>query len=199
MRIGLDFDNTIVCYDEAFHTLALEHKAIPADLPRKKEDVKAYLQAQGRNDFWTELQGFAYGPRMETATVFPGFEQFLSEAKSKNLEIFIVSHRSPRPYSGLDCDLHVAARTWLQNRAWYQNGQIKPAQIFFEATKTGKIDKIKSLNLDVFVDDLPEILAHEDFPERTRKILFCPSGVVEKWTGSLVRSWSEISPILKLT
>ena len=34
-----------------------------------------------------------------------------------------------------------------------------------------KIEKIKSLNLDVFVDDLEEIFLHHDFP-KIKKILF---------------------------
>ena len=33
MRIGIDFDNTIACYDGVFHQAALERGLIPPILP----------------------------------------------------------------------------------------------------------------------------------------------------------------------
>ena len=38
MRIGIDFDNTIVSYDELFYQIAQEKKLIPAELPVNKVD-----------------------------------------------------------------------------------------------------------------------------------------------------------------
>jgi len=199
MRIGLDFDNTIVCYDEAFYTLALEGQSIPANLPRTKEHVKAHLQAQGRNDYWTELQGLAYGPRMESASTFPGFEKFLSDVLSATkAEVFIVSHRSPKPYSGLDCDLHAAARTWLSRRPWIQNQQILMKNIYFESTKKEKIQRIAELKLDVFVDDLVEIFTDPAFPPLQNKIHFRPSGKGASDAGLIpVKGWDDILKKIK--
>jgi hypothetical protein len=195
VRIGLDFDNTIVCYDQAFFALARETESVPMDLPATKEKVKAYLQAQGRNDFWTELQGLAYGPRMATATVFPGFLDCLNSIYSDH-QIFIVSHRSPKPYSGLDCDLHEAAREWLRQQQWVQRKQINLENIFFEATKKGKIQKIKELELDVFIDDLPEIFNDASFPKGPRQILF---GTNAEVTGAFFKAqdWDQVLAQLK--
>ena len=39
MIIGVDFDNTIVCYDKVFHVAAYEKGLIPADLPVSKGRV----------------------------------------------------------------------------------------------------------------------------------------------------------------
>ena len=47
MLIGIDFDNTIVCYDRVFHKAALEKGLIPADLPPSKGRVRE------RPFFWT--------------------------------------------------------------------------------------------------------------------------------------------------
>ncbi len=198
MRVGLDFDNTIVCYDEAFHQLAMESGAIPADLPRVKEKVKAYLQQRGRNDFWTELQGLAYGPRMESAATFPGFENFLNIAKQHQAEIFIVSHRSPKPYSGLDYDLHAAAKAWLHNRPWISSQQISMQNVYFEATKKEKIQRIADLKLDFFVDDLVEIFKDADFPQGLRKIHFRP-GAESSPEPNLIhaKNWDDVLRIFK--
>src|SRR6185437_11131914 len=40
MRIGIDFDNTIACYDGVFHAAALERGLIPKDLARDKNSVR---------------------------------------------------------------------------------------------------------------------------------------------------------------
>ena len=48
---------------------------------------------------------------------------------------------------------------------------IRRENVFFATTRREKVEKIKSLNLDVFVDDLEEVFAEEDFPD-IKKILF---------------------------
>ena len=45
MRLGLDFDNTIVCYDGLFHRVAREEGLIPAALPATKSDVRNHLRS----------------------------------------------------------------------------------------------------------------------------------------------------------
>jgi len=50
MRIGIDFDNTIACYDGVFHAAALERGLIPSELGRDKNSVRDYLNGAGRND-----------------------------------------------------------------------------------------------------------------------------------------------------
>ena len=67
MRIGIDFDNTIACYDGVFHAAALERGLIPAQLGRDKNSVRDYLNGAGRADDFTELQGYVYGARMDLA------------------------------------------------------------------------------------------------------------------------------------
>ena len=49
-RIGIDFDNTIVCYDDVFHEVAREQGLIPNDLPANKGAVRDHLRAIGRED-----------------------------------------------------------------------------------------------------------------------------------------------------
>jgi hypothetical protein len=44
MRIGIDFDNTIVSYDALFFKVAREQDAVPADTPVNKVAVRDYLR-----------------------------------------------------------------------------------------------------------------------------------------------------------
>lgn len=184
--LGIDFDNTIVCYDDLFHALAFERHLIPADLPRTKQSVRDYLRQVGQEPAWTELQGFAYGPDMHRATAFPGVLDFFARCRSKGLEVSIISHKTQFPIIGPRHDLHKAATNWL-----IANGLFDAEHVYFELTKTAKLERIAQTRCTDFIDDLPEFLAEPAFPAGVRKILFDPNGVSDG-----VRSWAELKEML---
>jgi hypothetical protein len=174
MRIGIDFDNTIACYDGVFHAAALERGLIPPDLARDKNSVRDHLNGGGRKDDFTELQGYVYGARMDLVSPFPGFADFIGVAQGAGHELFIVSHKTRHPILGPKHDMHAAARGFLVDRGLIGEGvsKIDPARVFFELTKEEKVARAASLRCDMFIDDLPEILAMPGFPEGMRKLLF---------------------------
>ena len=43
IRLGLDFDNTIIFYDNIFYKIALEKKIIPEKFPAQKKKIRDYL------------------------------------------------------------------------------------------------------------------------------------------------------------
>src|SRR5207249_10636646 len=98
MRLGIDFDNTIVCYDQVFHQVAHEQNLIPADLPVSKQAVRDYLRAAGKEDRWTEMQGYVYGPRLTDAQAFPGVLDFIETQVKSGIELFVISHKTKHPY-----------------------------------------------------------------------------------------------------
>jgi hypothetical protein len=176
MRVGIDFDNTIACYDGVFHAAALERGLIPVDLARDKNSVRDHLNGSGRKDDFTELQGYVYGARMNLVSSFPGFADFIAVAQGAGHELFIVSHKTRHPLLGPKHDMHAAARGFLLDRGLIGEGaaKIDPARVFFELTKEAKVARAASLGCEMFIDDLPEILAMPGFPEGMRKILFDP-------------------------
>ena len=46
--LGLDFDNTLVRYDELFHKVALNKGLIKGDLPVNKMTIRDYLRKKGK-------------------------------------------------------------------------------------------------------------------------------------------------------
>ena len=62
MLIGLDFDNTIVCYDNAIRVLSQQIPNIPPDISRTKIGLRNYLREENRELEWTQFQGELYGP-----------------------------------------------------------------------------------------------------------------------------------------
>lgn len=177
MRIGIDFDNTIACYDGVFHAAALERGLIPANLASDKNAVRDYLNSNNRADDFTELQGHVYGARMELAAPYPGFAAFVATARKAGHDLFIISHKTRHPILGPRHDLHAAARGFLIARglAGGAAGQVDPADVFFELTKEAKVARIAALGCEAFIDDLPEIFASPDFPSITRCVLFDPN------------------------
>jgi hypothetical protein len=177
MRIGIDFDNTIACYDGVFHAAALERGLIPAELGRDKNSVRDYLNGTGRNADFTELQGTVYGTRMDLAAPYSGVAGFIAAAREAGHELFIVSHKTRYPILGPPHDLHAAARAFLAARGLMGDAatQIDPAGVFFELTAEQKVARAASLRCDIFIDDLPDILALPGFPVRMRRILFDPA------------------------
>jgi hypothetical protein len=191
MRIGVDFDNTLVSYDEIFHRVALEQGAIPAATPRTKLAVRDFLRREGREAVWTEMQGTVYGARMDEVEAYPGAIEFLKWAAASGIEVCIISHKTRYPFLGARHDLHAAAQRWVQR-------QLGPVAAYFELTKDEKLARIRSWSCDWYIDDLPEILLAPGFPERTQRILFDPDGHHALADGlRRMRSWREVHDHLR--
>jgi len=191
MLIGVDFDNTIVCYDQIFHRVALERGSIPHDLPVSKDTVRDYLRSCGREDVWIEMQGYVYGARIIDASAFTGAIEFLALCKNSGLPVCIISHKTRYPFAGEQYDLHRAAYRWIEAKRLF--GDSGPQQVFFELTKQEKLMRIAAEGCTHFIDDLPEFLAEPDFPKGVRRILFDPSDKHIKENRFLrAKSWQEI-------
>lgn len=194
MKIGIDFDNTIVCYDRVFYDIAVEKSLVPKGIPANKNGVRNFLREADREDVWTELQGYVYGARMLDAQPFPGVREFFGECQRRNITLFIISHRTRHPFLGVLYDLHESAYGWLRSYGFLgtDGGLIPSGHVFFELTKSAKLQRIDQRNCDFFIDDLPEFLSEDDFPSSTKKILFDPNGVYPEDPYVRANSWEKV-------
>ena len=176
MRIGIDFDNTIACYDGVFHAAALERGLIPTDLaPRQEQRPRSPQRRwpQGRFHRTARLcLRRAHGP----GVALSGLRRIYWRRTRRRPRTL---HRQPQdPASDPGAQArHACGRPRLSGRP--RSGrrgasQIDPARVFFELTKEEKVARAASLRCEMFIDDLPEILAMPGFPEGMRKILFDP-------------------------
>lgn len=186
--LGIDFDNTIVCYDEVFYSVALEKSLISKSISKSKESVKKYFIDNEQEHLWTELQGYVYGMRMNEASVYPGAIEFISKVIRKGWDVCIISHKTLYPYAGPKYDLHKAAKAWLNDKGFYNRESmgLNPESVFFEASISEKLNKIRQMKCNHFIDDLPELLQNKDFPAEVNKILFHPKQ----------NTWKDISNYL---
>ena len=194
MHIGIDFDNTIVSYDTLFHKVAVEQGMIPAQTPPTKLAVRDHLRTTGKEEVWTEMQGYVYGARVDEAEAYPGVLDFMRWARGRSLDISIVSHKTRHPFIGPKYELHQAARSWIETH-FVDDGKplVPPGNVYFELTKDDKLRRISAAGCDWFIDDLPEILLAEAFPGSAKPILFDPEThhAGEK-TLTHMTTWDEI-------
>jgi Ser/Thr protein kinase RdoA (MazF antagonist) len=201
MHIGVDFDNTIVCYDGLFHKVAREKNLIPAEVPVNKSDVRNYLRRVNNEPAWTEMQGCVYGPRLTEAAPYPGVIEFFQSCRTAGIRVSIVSHKTKHPFLGEKHDLHAAAQNWLEHQGFFDPARIGLAreQVFLELTKQAKIDRIAALDCTHFVDDLPEFLAEPSFPAAAHRILFDPNRNYEgERAFTRLESWADITRFFEL-
>jgi len=197
--IGLDFDNTIVSYDALFYRVAREMDVVPESTPQTKNAVRNHLREVGREPVWTEMQGTVYGARMDEAIAFPGALASIKALRADGHQVRVISHKTRYPFLGEQHDLHSAARHWLEINGFFDPNLIgmKPEEAFFEETKEAKLGRAEAEGCTHFVDDLPEILAHQGFPHSVHRILFDPNNEHLDTTWSRLSSWPQITTWFK--
>ena len=197
LRIGVDFDNTIVCYDDLLARLARERGLVPESAAVNKRAVRDYLRSCGREDDWTRLQGEAYGSRMGEAREFPGARCFFERAARRGAEVFIVSHKTRFPYRGPSVDLRAAAMHWLASNGFFDGpAGLVPERVYFEATVRAKAERIIELDCTHFIDDLPEFLAEVRFAASGLAILFDPHDDNRDCGARRVSAWGEAADLV---
>ena len=196
MILGVDFDNTIVCYDGIFHRVALERGLIPADLPQDKTTVRDHLRQIGREPDWTEMQGYVYGPRLIDAQAYPGVLEFFKAVVQQGIEVRIISHKTKHPFLGEQHDLHAAAWGWLEANGFFDPARIglRRDKVFLELTKQSKHQRIGTLGCTHFIDDLPEFLLDPGFPVGVERIHFDPCLTAKPENGlRSAQSWAQLT------
>ncbi len=196
MLIGIDFDNTLVSYDEVFRVAARERGLIDNDFVGTKQEIRDRIRLLPEGELsWQQLQGYVYGRGIAGARMFEGVDAFLRRARAEGLPVVVVSHKTEYGhYDPERVNLREAARAWMQDKGFFApSGYGIPAEnVFFEHCRADKLERIASLGCTHFIDDLEEVLEDPAFPPNTARILFSqskPSGAV---AYPVCTSWDEI-------
>ncbi len=193
MRIGLDLDNTIICYDDLFHRLATARGLLDAPVGITKREVKAWIVGQHGNEAWTELQGEVYGNALRSASPYPGALEFVCRCRAAGHGVGIISHKTRFPALGQRVDLRSAALEWLDAQGWFKAGALERTDVEFYDSRPEKVAAIADRACDIFVDDLPEVFGDPGFPDGVCRILFDPNETLADSKLYLrTRNWTEI-------
>lgn len=163
--IGLDFDNTLVDYADAFRA-----EAAKLDLggASTKTEIRDCLRLRAGGEIvWQKLQARVYGPGIEQAQMMHGARAFIDECIRRKIPLAIISHKTRHAAQDPGgVDLRQAAREWLGR----QNIGIADENVFFEETREAKLGRIGRLDCRYFVDDLSEVLLDPQFPSTTQRL-----------------------------
>lgn len=176
IRIGLDFDNTLVAYDEVFLAAARQRGLVGTGFAGRKKAVRDLIRLLPDGELsWRRLQSYVYSRGITDATMYDGADAFLRLCRRENIPVVIVSHKTE--YGHFDPDrvnLRDAARAWMAAHGFFcESGfAIRPEDVYFETTREDKLARIAMLGCTHFVDDLQEVLTDPKFPPGVERILF---------------------------
>ncbi len=196
-HLGLDLDNTIISYDEAFGKVGAEIGLLAADHGlRTKEAVKARLitPARGEQD-WMRLQGQVYGRHIDSAALNAGVADCIRDLRRRGARISIISHKTRRGHFDDAVSLWDAARGWLERQGFFstEGFGLDPADLHFLETRDAKVAMIAEVGCAAFVDDLPEVLRHPAFPQATVGLWYAAERPASDGEGlAAYRSWADI-------
>lgn len=198
MKIGIDFDNTIICYDKVFCELAKTWKLVPESFHGTKRELRDVVRKLPNGDsHWQRMQGQVYGALIGKAAIFPGVRDFVATCNQiKGVELFIVSHKTEfGHYDEKRICLRTAAKEWLDQQGFFrlEPPHIKQDNVFFAATREEKIERIKTLRCTHFIDDLIEVLDAPTFPKEVQRFLFQPTdSPLPQGSLASFNHWSQI-------
>ena len=198
--IGVDFDNTVVCYDELMCRIARGEGMIPNHVEAKKSAIRDYLRARrGGEEVWQRLQALCYGVEISRASVMPGALAFFRACWTHRVPAFVVSHKTDKAAGDPDGpNLRTCALDWLEVNGFFseQTG-LSRGKVFFGSTRHEKLDLIRSLGCTHFIDDLGETFLEPSFPVGVHKILFQAAAPTSLPPDvRLGPSWEEITTAL---
>ena len=195
-KIGIDFDNTIVSYDNLFHKIAAEQKLIPRNFPQSKLLIRDYLRKKNKDELFTLIQAEVYGRRILEASPAPHVDIAIKELINIGFDVSVISHKSLYPYKGPKYNLHKSAILWLEKNNFFEEEKVGLSidKIYFNLTKEDKINKIDTIGCDYFIDDLPEIL--KLINKNTKKILYSPENNYKNSDYIILDKWENLIKIL---
>ena len=195
MKIGIDLDNTIISYDDAFRHVAQKSGLIDKNFQGNKNEIKQLIRMQNQGEaIWQKLQGQVYGKYIHKANLFPGFKRFLRRCNQQKITVSVISHKTEYGhYDEEKISLRESALSFLKNQGIIIGNQGTALnKIIFTKTREEKIEKIRSNNFDWFIDDLIEVIGDSKLNDLPNRILFSEFNMEENSESVTCSSWNQI-------
>jgi len=175
--IGVDFDNTLVAYDDVFHAEAVRRGWLSPDATLDKRGVRDAVRGldDGENK-WRRLQAFTYGPGMAGAVLIPGVDAFFAACRRRGARVYVVSHKTRYAAGDTTVDLHASALHWMDTHGFFEARTLGLSRdaVYLELSRADKLARIADLGCAVFVDDLEETFLDPGFPDGVDRFLYDP-------------------------
>jgi hypothetical protein len=175
---GVDFDNTIVSYDDVLATVAKQRGLLAdSDVRSKREIRDSIRQLPGGEIEWQKCQALIYGPFIDQSRLIEGVSDFFRLCSQHRIKVYIVSHKTETSrYDTTGTNLRRAAMDWMKSQRFFRPDGLglQEHDVFFADSRQQKTNTIAKLRCTHFIDDLVETFLEETFPRNTARILYDP-------------------------
>ena len=119
--IGVDFDNTIVTYDNLIHKVAVERGLISPKAIKSKKHIRGNIRQLPNGEIeWQRLQAAVYGPRMEEAKLIDGIQRFFQSCRYHRAKVYVISHKTEFAKMDMtETNLRGAALAWMERNRFF--------------------------------------------------------------------------------
>ncbi len=182
-NFGFDLDNTLIDYSISAQIYSRSNNL------EKCEDITSLRSLLKTNDptgrRWQEAQSWIYTEGLSFAYPNAGAKELCSYLESNNFKLQIVSHKTTHtPKFCGEKPLRNLATQWIKESelsSYFSNEEM----IHYESTRLNKVKKIKSLNLNYFVDDLVEVFTEHEYPKEINSYLLCGYDIDIPWVKKI--------------
>lgn len=188
-RFGFDLDNTLIDYSISCMRYA-EQNNLPkvSNIGQLRELLK---NGRGESELWTSAQSWIYGIGLQYAFVSESSINLLQTLVEKGWGVSIHSHKTefgPSAYGR--APLRKLMKDWLESSTLKSFFNLE-SNVNFYTELDSKIFGIADAKLDCYVDDLPRIFRHQEFPRSIRSYLYRSHDEELDWVHSIY-SFEEI-------
>ena len=195
--IGIDFDNTLVTYDNLIHAVAVDRDLIHPGTEKSKRHIRDAIRLlPGGEIEWQKVQAEVYGPRMAEAKPAPGAKTFLQACVRHHAKVYVISHKTEfANYDETGTNLRTAALSWIQQHCFFNTSTsgLSREDVYFASTRKEKLEQISRLKCTHFIDDLEETFLEDSFPADVERILYAPDATCSmRASVKLTGNWQQI-------
>ena len=178
-RFGFDLDNTLIDYSNAVQEYCLSEGLKEC---KTLDSLRTLLRRSDTSErLWQLAQGWLYTDGLSYARAGQGAVELCEFLKNSNMELMIVSHKTTHtPDFCGQKPLREIATKWI-NCSELADYFLGNEQIYYEATRASKVERIQKLEFNYFVDDLIEVFQEPAYPKAVTSFLLSETGSELTW------------------
>jgi hypothetical protein len=176
-------DNTLIDYSNAVQEYCLNEGLNECKTLDSLRTLLRRSDTSGR--LWQLAQGWLYTDGLSYARAGQGAVELCEFLKNSNMELIIVSHKTTHtPDFCGQKPLREIATKWI-NSSELADYFLGNEQIYYEATRASKVERIQKLEFNYFVDDLIEVFQEPAYPKAVTSFLLSETDSELTWVQNV--------------
>jgi hypothetical protein len=169
-HFGFDLDNTLIDYSDSCRQYSQQHGLSEVS---SVHELRRLLNSDIESSTaWTSAQSWIYGVGLQYAFISHFAINLLEKLLHKDWQLSIHSHKTkfgPAAYGSVP--FRELMIDWL-NSSELQNFFKIDSNIFFYDDLDSKVWGIANSDLESYIDDLPKVFKHRNYPRQIRSYLY---------------------------